>query len=405
MQNIKQNERENHPRISPVTLIAHLDLDAFFCAVEELRDPSLRGKPFAVGGRPEARGVVASCSYAARRFGVHSAMPTGRALRLCPDLRLMPPRFAAYKAASRRVMERIRALGGPVEQISIDEAFFDLSHAPAPVEKARALQEGIRSDLGLPCSLGIAANKLVAKIANEVGKSAAEGTGPPNALTVVPPGEEAAFLAPLPVEMLWGVGPKTGERLAALGIRTIGDLARQDEVAMLRRFGQPGYDLTLRARGIDNRPLVTHREARSISQESTFARDRDEGHALRQVLRSQAAKVAERLRKQGLTARTVKIKVRWPNFTTVTRQATLKAPTDETSIITRTAERLFDALWQPGMAVRLLGVGVSGLEKPPRQIGLWERDWEREARLREAVERLRARFGEDVIRRGGGTGE
>jgi DNA polymerase-4 len=327
-------------------------------------------------------------------------MPMGQALRLCPSLHIVPPHFSAYQERSRQVMARIRALGGAVEQISIDEAFFDLSADPFPVETARSLQAAIRADLGLPCSIGIASNKLVAKIANEVGKSSAVAGRYPNALTVVPAGEEAAFLAPLPVEMLWGVGPKTAERLATLGITTIGGLAARDEVDMLRRFGQTGYDLTLRARGIDNRPLVTQREARSISQERTFRRDRDEAGALRQVLREEAAQVTERLRKHGLTARTVKIKVRWPDFTTVTRQTTLPAPTDEVGVITRAVEKLFDALWEPGKAVRLLGVGVSGLGKPPRQMGLWERDWNKVGRLQEAVAALRARFGEKIIWQG-----
>lgn len=381
-------------------VIAHLDLDAFFCAVEELHNPALRGKPFAVGGRPENRGVVASCSYAARRYGVRSAMPMARALRLCPQLQVVPPQFPRYRQASQQVMARIRALGGDVEQISIDEAFFDLSTHPDLVTVARQLQQTIRDELGLPCSLGIASNKLVAKIANEVGKSTAADDGPPNALMVVPPGQEADFLAPLPVEMLWGVGPKTSERLAALGIVTIGDLARQDPLDMLRRFGQPGYDLTLRARGIDNRPLVTEREARSISQERTFSRDRSRRAELQPVLREQSRQVTERLQAANLAARTVKIKVRWSNFTTQTRQLTLGAPTNDSDVIFRAAAKLFETLWRPGKAVRLLGVGVSGLEPAWQQPTLWERDWEKENRLQEAVRALQQRFGPNVIRQG-----
>ena len=380
--------------------IAHLDLDAFFCAVEELRDSSLRGRPFAVGGQPERRGVVASCSYAARRCGVHSAMPMGQALRRCPALQIVPPRYSAYQEASHQVMSRIRALSGTVEQISIDEAFFDLSESAYPVEAARALQRAIGEDLGLPCSIGIASNKLVAKIANNVGKAAAKEGVPPRALTVVPEGEEAAFLEPLPVEMLWGVGPKTAERLSALGITTLGDLAARDPVDMLRRFGQAGYDMTLRARGQDNRPLMPRRGARSISQESTFAQDERNGKILHATLRRQSAQVAARLRSHDLTARTVKIKVRWTDFTTVTRQETLSAPTDEETLIGQVAERLFDNLWHSGKPVRLLGVGVSGLGKPPHQLGLWDRDWEKTQRLQEAVSILQARFGDEVIWRG-----
>jgi DNA polymerase-4 len=228
--------------------ILHLDLDAFFCAVEELRNPALQGKPFAVGGQPHERGVVASCSYAARRCGVRSAMPMARALRLCPELIIVSSRHGLYGDVSESVMERVRNLTPFVEQVSIDEAFMDVSELTEEAETiAQRLQITIRSDLNLPCSLGVASNKLVAKIANDVGKIAAVKnvghSGPPNAITVVPPGQEADFLAPLPVEMLWGVGPKTAARLAELNILTIGDLARWPDDELVRRFGKNGHDL------------------------------------------------------------------------------------------------------------------------------------------------------------------
>ena len=197
--------------------IIHLDLDAFYCAVEEQLDPSLKGLPFAVGGRPDQRGVVSSCSYAARARGVRSAMPMARAIQLCPQLKIVPPHFKTYHEASRKVMKKLRALTQLVEQLSIDEAFMDVSELTDGAEAlGRQLQNEIRTELDLPCSLGIAANKLVAKIATDVGKTAKisiKSGSPPNALMVVPPGKEAEFLAPLPVEMLWGVGPKTGEKL------------------------------------------------------------------------------------------------------------------------------------------------------------------------------------------------
>ncbi len=387
---------ESQPRA-----IIHLDLDAFFCAVEELRDPSLRGKPFAVGGRPEGRGVVSSCSYAARAYGVHSAMPMAQAVRLCPDLIVIRPHFQEYRLASSQVMAKLRQQTDLVEQISIDEAFLDVTSNPRPArEIAGALQADIRETLSLPCSLGIATNKLVAKIANDVGKAAAKSGTPPNALTIVPPGEEAAFLAPLPVEMLWGVGPKTAEKLAALGITTIGQLAQRHEVDMLRRFGQHGFDLVRRARGIDNRPLVTHHKAKSISQEVTFTKDCRSVDELRRTLRRQVEHIATRLVKNDLTARTVKIKIRWPDFTTLTRQTTLGKPTSEGDVIAAAAEELFKQVWSRGRAVRLIGVGVSGLEKPPRQIGLWDRDWEKEHRLQQAIAALRERFGEQALSRG-----
>ncbi len=392
----------------PPRTIIHLDLDAFFCAVEELRDPALRGKPFAVGGRPDQRGVVASCSYAARARGVHSAMPMRTALRLCPDLIIIRSRHADYRAASRQVMQRLRELTPLVEQISIDEAFLDVTDLSAPIEGvARGLQQGIRQDFGLPCSLGIAANKLVAKIATDVGKMSAPRGQSPNAITIVPAGQEADFLSPLPVTMLWGVGPKTAEKLAALGIATIGDLARHPEVDLVRRFGKTGYDLSQRARGIDNRPIVVEHEAKSISQEGTFSRDVRDPVRLRRTLRRQAAGVARHLQKAGLTARTVRIKLRWADFTTLTRQITPGGTFNDEATITRHALELFERVWaQPGrQAVRLLGVGVSGLEKPPRQIGLWDKNWRKDARLRQVVRELRARFGEDAVSLGTGERE
>src|SRR5512143_1397182 len=223
--------------------ILHLDLDAFFCAVEETRNPELRGRPFAVGGKPDERGVVASCSYAARQYGIRSAMPMARAIRLCPGLLIVPGRHRLYSEVSREVMKRLRAIAPSIEQISIDEAFLDISESGEPSDQlARRLQAEIRDELGLPCSIGIASNKLVAKIATEVGKKAARGGGPPFGLTIVPPGHEAAFLAPLPADMLWGVGPKTSARLAELGIRTIGDIANWPESELVRLFGENGRD-------------------------------------------------------------------------------------------------------------------------------------------------------------------
>jgi DNA polymerase-4 len=348
--------------------IVHLDLDAFFCAVEEQRDPSLAGRAFAVGGRPGSRGVVSTCSYAARQFGVRSAMPMAQAVRLCPQLLVLPPRFPAYSAASHQVMARLHALTPLVEQLSIDEAFLDVSALPEPGEAvARRLQAAIREELGLPCSLGVATNKLVAKIATDVGKVARRTGGSPNALQVVPPGEEAAFLAPLPAGALWGVGPKTAARLQELGMRTIGDIARWPEQDLIRRFGKMGHELSCRARGIDSRPIVTQRAAKSISKETTFAHDLRDGAALRQELAALSRGVGRQLRDEGLCGSTVKLKLRWPDFTTLTRQATLPQPTDRDETIGALSARLFEAVWASGRSVRLLGVCVAGLEPVGRQ--------------------------------------
>lgn len=380
-------------------IIAHLDLDAFFCAVEELYTPSLRGKPFAVGGNPDQRGVVASCSYPARMQGVHSAMPMAQALRICPNLQVVSGRRDAYARASKKVMEKIHAITDLVEQISIDEAFFDLSDKPDAERIARDLQLDIYQTLHLPSSIGMASNKLVAKIANDYGKSLKRDGSPPRAFTVVPDGEEAIFLAPLSVKKLWGVGPKTAERLAEIGITTIGELAAQDELDMLQRFGQNGYDITRRARGIDKRPIVTEREAKSISQETTFSKDIRNKRELQDVLRRLSKKVCKRLQKKGLVARTVKIKLRWSDFTTLTRQTTLQSPTNESDIFIRTAEKLFNEHWG-GRPLRLIGMGVSGLEKAQQQIGLWDQDWEKERNVEDLLSNIESRFGEGIIKRG-----
>jgi DNA polymerase-4 len=381
--------------------ILHLDLDAFFCAVEETRNPSLRGKAFAVGGRPEERGVVASCSYAARQFGVRSAMPMAHALRLCPQLIVVSSRRRIYGEASKQVMARLHKLTPLVEQISIDEAFLDISDmTDSPERLARRLQAGIRDELNLPCSIGIAANKLVAKIATEVGKKAAQSGTPPFALTIVPAGEEAAFLAPLPSEMLWGVGPKTATRLNELGIHTVGDIAKWPESELIRLFGENGRELSRHAKGIDDRPIVTEREIKSISQEETFVRDVRDDKSLEKTLREQSTEVARQLRKNNLAGTTIKLKIRWPDFTTLTRQVTLSQPTDQDENISKAALDLMRTVRKSGQAVRLIGVGVSGLGPPIRQLSLWDSGSEKSRRLQEAVDALKAKYGEKAIHHG-----
>jgi DNA polymerase-4 len=388
--------------------ILHIDLDAFFCAVEENQNPSLRGKAFAVGGRPEERGVVASCSYAARRMGVRSAMPMGRALRLCPGLIIVSSRHRLYGEVSRQVMGILREQTPLVEQISIDEAFLDISDIQQQVEPfGRQLQRRIRDELHLPCSIGIASNKLMAKLATEVGKAhalqriKAEGlVEPPNALTVVGVGEEAAFLDPLPADMLWGVGPKTSARLSELGIHTIGDIARWPEYELVRLFGENGRDLSRHAKGIDDRPVVTEHETKSISQEVTFSKDLRDDKVLEQRLREQSAEVARQLRNNNLVGKTIKLKIRWPDFTTLTRQTTLNDPTDQEEVIAKTALGLMHAVRKSNQPVRLIGVGVSGLGAPIRQLGLWDANLERERKLQEIVDELQEKYGNHVIKRG-----
>jgi DNA polymerase-4 len=384
-----------------VRKIIHFDLDAFFCSVEELRDPSLRGIPFAVGGDPGHRGVISTCSYAARRFGVHSAMPTGRALKLCPQLKLISGRHADYQAISSQVMERVRELSPLVEEVSIDEAFVDVSDLPeSGLLIAQKLQGRIRTDLNLPCSLGVATNKLVAKVATDYGKASKKSDFAPCAIQVVPPGTEAAFLSPLPVDALWGVGPKTTARLMEYGVHTIGELAQLPGEVLSRIFGKNGPEMARRAQGIDDSPVVDSHAIKSVSQETTFDRNVSDRRILEQTIRSQAETVALRLRRSDLCGDTIRIKIRWADFSTHTRQKCIETGTDQDSVIHSVALELFNQIWIDERPVRLLGVGVTGLGPAWHQLGLWDQAGEKEHQLLEAVDGLRDRFGKDVILRG-----
>jgi len=388
--------------------ILHIDLDAFFCAVEENQNPSLRGKAFAVGGKPEERGVVASCSYAARRMGIRSAMPMSKALKLSSRLIIVPSRHHLYSEVSRQVMAILHEQTPLVEQISIDEAFLDVSGLQDEPERfGRGLQARIHGELHLPCSIGIASNKLMAKLATEVGKALAlqrikvQGlTEPPNAITVVNLGEEAAFLNPLPADMLWGVGPKTSARLTELGISTIGDLAKWPESELIRLFGENGRDLARHSKGIDDRSIVTERETKSISQEITFSKDVRDDRVLEKTLRDMSTEVGRQLRKNNLVGKTIKLKIRWPDFTTLTRQTTLNDPTDQDDVIGKLALDLLRSVRKSNQAVRLIGVGISGLGAPIRQLGLWDMDVERSRRLQQAMDTLNEKYGRDVIHKG-----
>ena len=388
---------KNMPRI-----ILHLDLDAFFCSVEEIKNPALAGKPFAVGGKPNERGVVASCSYAARAKGIRSAMPMSQAVRLCRELIIVPSRHGLYGEYSQKVMERLHGLTPLVEQISIDEAFLDITDIrESSTQVARDLQLAIRTELNLPSSVGIASNKLVAKIATEVGKKSSKRKNePPFGFTVVPAGDEAKFLAPLPADMLWGVGPKTNARLSELGIHTIGDIANWPEKELVSLFGENGRDLWQHAHGIDNRPVSTESETKSISQETTFNVDVSDEKTLEKTLREQARDVARQLRKNDLTGKTVKVKLRWSDFTTITRQTTLPTSTDNEDEIFHAALKLMKAVRKPNQPVRLIGVGVSGIGAPVRQLSLWDVGSEKSRKLQEAVDQLQDKYGKSIIKKG-----
>lgn len=299
--------------------IIHLDLDAFFASVEELLDPSLVGLPILVGGSPEGRGVVSSASYAARAYGVHSAMPMSQALRLCPQAVVRHGHHREYSSYSRRVMSILAEYTPLLEPISIDEAFLDVTGSEqlfGPADQlAHRIQQRILAELGLPSSLGVASNKLMAKIASDLAK--------PKGVLLVPAGQEAEFLAPLPIDRLWGVGEVTSQRLRSSGIQTIGQLAALSEQPMKALFGSGAEGMRRRALGIDDRPVGPSGPHKSISQEHTYAQDVGDLQVLRRTLLDMSEDVAAQLRKHGECARTVVLKIRYPDFRTYTRRVTL----------------------------------------------------------------------------------
>ena len=380
--------------------IIHLDLDAFFCSVEELLDPSLKGKMFAVGGSPSGRGVITSCSYAARQKGVHSAMPTSQALKLCPNLILVHSGFKHYSDYSRKVMDILRDTTPIVEQISVDEAFLDVSDMPQPIKSiASDLQKRVMQETGLPCSLGCATSRLVAKIANDFGKKQVKTGRSPQRITVIEPGEEESFLAPLDIQALWGIGPKTAAQLKKRGVDSIGKIATLSDVELKSIFGQHAESMRRRAKGIDNTPLSVDGDPKSVSNETTFHEDQDDIQYLLKVLRHLSDKVGSRLRKAELAGSVVQIKIRYSDFTTLTRQSSLKECTDLDQLIYDEAQALLLKNLIKGRPVRLLGVGVTKLDKPHHQLSLWEPETDRKKELVKAVDELRERFGKDIIKR------
>ncbi|MHB0856905.1 MAG: DNA polymerase IV [Anaerolineae bacterium] len=376
--------------------IIHVDLDAFFASVEELCQPDLAGKAIIVGGDPSQRGVVASASYPARACGVRSAMPVAQALRLCPHAVRVAPRHHTYGRYSERVMGILHTITPAMEQISIDEAFLDVTGCEGlwgpPLGIGRRIQQQVMEQVRLSVSLGIATTKLVAKIAC--------GEGKPHGLVLVPPGEEARFLAPLPIDKLWGVGAVTAERLRALGVETIGDLASWPERHLVATFGEMGRRLCQSARGLDPGQVHETPERRSISQEVTFAQDVGDPATIHRSLLRMSEHIASRLRARGLVAETIRIKLRYPTFETITRQVTLPQPTDQGQRIHAAAHALLVGNWRPGDSLRLMGVGVSGLlGGSGYQFGLFDRTDHGRVRLNEALDQIRDRYGDRAITR------
>jgi len=379
---------------TPGKTILHADLDAFFAAVEQRDDPALRGKPVIVGGGgPTDRGVVSTASYEARKFGVRSAMPLRTAAALCPNAIFVPVNGHKYSEASRQVMAIFRRFSPLVEPLSIDEAFLVLTGTEQLLgsgeEAAKQLKQAVHDETELTVSVGVAANRLVAKIASDLRK--------PDGLVVVPRGEEAAFLEPLAIERLWGVGASTRRSLAEFGVATIGDLARLPEDVLIRRFGQHGRDIALRARGIGETDVGNHEGAKSVSHEHTFDVDTSDWEVLEQTLLALSEGVAGRLRSTNVLASTVSVKIRNSSFETITRQRTLAQPTDMGEVIWRTAVDLTRRETR-GQRIRLLGVAASGLGDQ-RQLGLFEAGEDRRRRATEAADAVRKKYGSKAIRR------
>jgi DNA polymerase-4 len=384
--------------------IIHLDLDAFYASVEQLRRPELRGLPVIVGGAPSEdgraqlnRGVVSAASYEARAFGVHSAMPLRTALRLCPQAVLVPVDFRAYRDASKTVFGIARDYTPIIEPLSLDEAFLEVSGSVrrfgSPEHIAAEIRDRILAASGLHASFGVATCKTVAKIASDLRK--------PRGFVVVAPGDEAAFLAPLPLRRLPGLGPASERALSALGISTLGQLAALPLDTIQRRVGRAsGTSLWERSRGIDTAPVTVPGAPRSVSREETFARDVAQRDALHARISELASDVGARLRTGGWTARTVTLKLRYSDFTTITRQETLASSTATDTTVRDAAAALLDAAWS-GDAVRLLGVGVTGLADAP-QLDLF--DQPKSDRIDHTLDSLRERFGQSAIRRGTGEG-
>lgn len=338
--------------------ILHADLDAFYASVEQLDDPDLRGKPVVVGGSPESRGVVAAASYEARKFGIHSAMPMKTALQMSPRIIRVGARFDRYRELSRIVMAVFSDVTPDVEPLSLDEAFLDLTTVVDGFPTARSVASGIkarvRSETGLVITIGGGVSKTVAKVASQVGK--------PDGLTLITPGAEREFLAPLDIDLISGIGPKTAGSLRTGGINVIGDLASAAEDTLQGILGNRARELRKRALGIDGSRVVSSHTRKSVSSERTFASDIGEADVLRDRMDEMAREIAGYLQRRDLRGKTVKVKLRLADFTTFTRQDTIEAPTNDAAVVQAVARRLLDVELSPGREFRLIGVGVTNLQ-------------------------------------------
>lgn len=373
--------------------IIHVDMDAFYASVEQRDDPSLRGKPVIVGGHPK-RGVVLAASYEVRPFGVRSAMSMMQATQLAPDAIVVPPRGEAYAQASEAVHEIFERYTPLIEPLSLDEAFLDVSASTSlfgtPAEIAQKIRADIKKETDLPASAGIATVKFVAKIASDMAK--------PNGQLEVPPGEEKAFLAPLPIARLWGVGPKTEEHLHRLHLRTIGDVAEKELVWLESKLGESGLHFHQLANGLDERTVIPDRAAKSIGSEDTFQEDTRDQAVLSAHIHAQALRVARRLRRAKLVARVVVLKLKLADFKLMTRRKTLDAPTDDGQLLFEEALQLLKKEYPLPKKVRLTGVSAHGLIDEAGQLGLFDAPREKRAqRLNYTLDEIAERFGASAV--------
>lgn len=382
-------------------MILHVDMDAFYASVEERERPELKGRPVIVGGTPQGRGVVAAANYEARRFGVHSAMSAAKALRLCPQAIVLPPRLDFYADVSRQIREIFYRYTPIVEPLSLDEAFLDVSGSEplfgSSIEIGKRIQQEIADELDLVASVGVAPNKFLAKIASDLEK--------PAGFVVVDPQRVQEFLDPLPAGRLWGVGRVTGQVFERLGVSTIGDIRRLPPDVLRQNFGKHGEHLAELSRGIDHRHVVPDREAKSVSHETTFATDIGDLEILKAWGLELTEQVARRLRSQDLRGRTVHLKIRFSDFRTVTRATTLSRSTNLTQDIWQAVdEMLSHRLPEERLAIRLLGVGVSGFERrrQVQQLLFDDEQHESQTHLDRAADEIRERFGSTSLTRASG---
>jgi len=381
-------------------MILHVDMDAFYASVEEREQPSLKGRPLIVGGTPEGRGVVCAANYAARQFGIHSAMATATALRKCPGITVLRPRMELYASVSRQIREIFERYTPVIEPLSLDEAFLDATGSCqlfGSVEQiGRRIKQDIRDELQLVASVGVAPNKYLAKLASDMDK--------PDGFTVIAADRIQAVLDPLPISRIWGVGRVTEQRMQQYRIHTIGDLRALDQAHLRQLFGSSGDHFWHLARGIDDRAVVPDREAKSISHENTFAQDITDLDVLRAWLLELTELVARRLRRNQLRARTVHLKVKYSNFDSITRSASLPAATSTTARLwDAVSELLTSRLPDRPLVVRLLGMGVSQLETASTtQLSLFDEpavEEGRDNRLDQVADQIRDRFGSKSLRR------